>query len=298
MPDLSIVIPTFDTASMTLRCCRAVLASKPPSTEVIVADDGSSDGTGALLARELPEVQVVQLESNCGFAAAANRGVDTARGRLILLLNSDAFVEDGALSALIAAFDADPRLGVAGALLLNEDDTPQWSGGPTPTLLWMAGVVSGTGHLRHSFSRHRQSQQREVDWVSGAAMAFRREVWRDAGPLSERFTFYCQDIELCLRAREGGWRVRVVPEARVVHALGRTVAGNNPLRYDPERLWPDLLLWGTMRYGPLWGSLARIVFVVAAALRIASRTMRRPMKRDETTASLVRALRRLAHSDL
>src|ERR1700692_336105 len=137
MPDLSVVIPTFNTAAMTLRCCRAVLASMPDGTEVIVADDGSSDGTAELLARELPSVRIVRLELNRGFAPAANRGVAVARGRIIVLLNSDAIVEEGALQAILTAFDADPILGVAGARLLNEDHTPQWSGGRTPTLAWM-----------------------------------------------------------------------------------------------------------------------------------------------------------------
>src|SRR6266851_5308145 len=117
--DLSVVIPTFDTAAMTLRCCGAVLASMPDSTEVIVADDGSSDGTADLLAREVPAVQVVRLESNRGFAAAANRGVAAARGRVIVLLNSDALVESGALRALLAACTDDGNAGVAGAQLLN-----------------------------------------------------------------------------------------------------------------------------------------------------------------------------------
>src|SRR4051794_25610203 len=76
--DLSVVIPSFDTARMTLRCCRAVLESTPAPAEVIVADDGSTDGTAALLAREAPAVRVVRLESNRGFAAAANRGVAAA----------------------------------------------------------------------------------------------------------------------------------------------------------------------------------------------------------------------------
>src|SRR5882762_2475989 len=111
MPDLSVVIPTFNTASMTLRCCRAVLASMPQGSEVIVADDGSSDGTAALLAHEVPEVRVVRLETNGGFAAAANRGVGAARGDIILLLNSDAVVEAGALRAIVSAFEDDARLG-------------------------------------------------------------------------------------------------------------------------------------------------------------------------------------------
>jgi GT2 family glycosyltransferase len=264
MPDLSVVIPTFDTASMTLRCCRAVLASMPASSEVIVADDGSTDGTAELLTREAPTVKIVRLEENRGFAAAANRGVAAAQGRIILLLNSDAIVQDGALRAILAAFD-DPRLGVAGARLLDEDGTPQWSGGATPTLPWMIGVVSGAGHLAR---RVRRDGPRRIDWVSGAAMAFRREVWSAAGPLSERFRFYCQDIDFCLRASDAGWDVRIVEEARVVHARGGTIAAGNPLRYDPARLWPDLLAWGTGHYGRAWGAVARVTLVLAALTRV------------------------------
>src|SRR5258708_6658107 len=106
---------------MTLRGCRSVLASMPESTEVIVVDDGSRDGIWDLLAGEGPEVEVVRLESNSGFATAANRGVATARAPIILLLNSDAVIERNegidALLALLAAFEAEPSLGVAGAQL-------------------------------------------------------------------------------------------------------------------------------------------------------------------------------------
>jgi GT2 family glycosyltransferase len=312
MPDLSVVTPTFNTASMTLRCCRSVLASMPEGTEVIVADDGSSDGTGELLARELPSVRIVRLESNSSFAPAANRGVAVARGRIIVLLNSDAIVEKDALQAILAAFDADPILGVAGARLINEDGTPQWSGGQTPTLAWMIGVVSGAGRFAHVFRRrepwkkHRQEclchkrlsmwhrhsclcSRRDVDWVSGAAMAFRREVWETSGPLDERYRFYCQDIDLCLRARKAGWRVAVVERARVVHTLGGTVAGDKTQRHDPERLWPDLLDWGTAYYGRRWSVGARLVLVGVAWLRIAWSCV---FRRGETTG-LVRAARRL-----
>jgi N-acetylglucosaminyl-diphospho-decaprenol L-rhamnosyltransferase len=274
----------------------------PPATEVIVADDGSSDGTSELLGREVPEVTVVRLESNRGFAPAVNRGASTACGRIILLLNSDALVEEGALAAIVAAFDADPTLGVAGARLVNEDGTAQWSGGRTPTLPWMIGVVSGAGRFAHFFRRrhrqddpmwHRHACRCDVDWVSGAAMAIRREVWDAAGPLDERFRFYCQDIELCLRARKAGWRVAVVEYARVVHAIGGTVAGNGALRHDPERLWPDLLDWGAAHYGRRWSVVARIALVSAAWMRIVRSCL---FRRDETPA-LIRGARGLQRRD-
>jgi GT2 family glycosyltransferase len=248
MPALSIVIPTYNTAAMTLRCCQSVLGS---GAEVIVADDGSTDGTAELLAREVPDVRVVRLETNRGFAGAANRGVESASAPIILLLNSDAVPEPGAPDALLTAFE-DPRLGVAGAQLLNEDRTEQWSGGRTPTLAWIAAAVTGAGRLTRRL-RRRGRACREVDWVSGAAIAFRREVWTAAGPLTERYHFYCQDIDFCLRAREAGWDVRIVPEARVIHGLGKT---HTP---DPKTLADDLLAWGTAHYGRAWGRVARIV---------------------------------------
>jgi GT2 family glycosyltransferase len=287
---LSVVIPTFNTAQMTLRCCRAVLTSLPRESEVIVADDGSTDGTAEMLAREAPSVHVVRLETNRGFAPAANRGVAASRGSIILLLNSDAIVDAEALAAFLAAFAADPKLGVAGARLLNPDRTPQWSGGAAPTLAWMIGVVSGAGHLARLVRRRSANSQRKVDWVSGAAMAFRREVWESAGPLDERFRFYCQDIEFCLRARDAGWRVAVIEEARVVHVIGATVSADSPLHHDPARLWPDLLAWGGRRYGRVWMFFARIVLTLTAVLRIAGRAIRR---RDNS--AFVRATKALFH---
>lgn len=246
MPRLSVVIPTFNTAPMTNACCRAVLASMP---EVIVVDDGSTDGT----ADSLPSgVKVVRLEVNRGFAVAANRGVAEATGDVILLLNSDAVVQPGALQALLDAFERDPRLGVAGARLLNEDGTAQWSGGRTPTLPWMIGAVTGLGRFARFFRRG-NGKPANVDWVSGAAMAFRRDVWRDAGPLNEHFLFYCQDIEFCLEAAKHGWGVRIVEDARVVHGLGKTVGKAK------DKLRADLLTWGRSHYGRAWWLVARMV---------------------------------------
>jgi N-acetylglucosaminyl-diphospho-decaprenol L-rhamnosyltransferase len=283
--ELSIVVPTFNTGRMTLRCCRAVQAAMPASSELLVIDDGSSDGTAELLERELPSVRVVRLEANRGYAVAANRGVEEASGAVVLLLNSDAVVDPPALRALVDAFAADPMLGVAGAGLVSDDGTAQWSGGRTPTLLWIAAVVSGAGAMLGRLRRRRaraeprpetdRNSRREVDWVSGAAMAFRRQVWDVAGPLDERFRFYCQDLVFCLAARDRGWRIRIVPEARVMHALGATIAGHDPLHHDPERLWLDLLDWGRARHGRAWGGVARGVMIAAAWGRVAARGFRR-----------------------
>lgn len=255
---------------MTLRCCESVRGAD----EVIVVDDGSADDTAARVA---PLARVIRFETNRGFAAAANAGVAAARSPIVLLLNSDAIAEPGALAAFAEAFARDPKLGVAGARLLDPDTTPQWSGGPVPTLPWMIAVVSGLGSLR----RRRNGAPR-VDWVSGAAMAFRREAW---SPLETKYRFYCQDIDFCLAAREKGWNVRIVEEARVVHARGATVAANRALQYDPAKLWPDLLTFGRARYGRAWAVVARVALVLAAVARAVVNREARP------------GLRALLHSD-
>jgi GT2 family glycosyltransferase len=295
---LSIIIPTYNTASMTLACCRAALAAAPDSAEVIVVDDGSTDGTAELLATDAPRVRVVRLKENRGYAVAANRGVAAASGSILLLLNSDAVLDNDALGKLLAAFEAEPKLGIAGAQLVGADGAVQWSGGQTPTLAWIAGVVSGAGHLARLVRRRpvQSEQHRKVDWVSGAAMAFRRQAWNEAGPLDERFLFYCQDLTFCLRAGAAGWSVKVITDARVVHALGATIAGATVLRHDPERLWIDLLHWGDAYYGRTWSRVARVVLTTVAWLRIIGRKLRSPFRRDETTAALVRAAKRLASS--
>jgi GT2 family glycosyltransferase len=259
---------------MTLACCRAALAAETPDSEVIVVDDGSTDGTCELLRAEVPEVQIVRLDINRRFSAAANAGVASAKGAIILLLNSDTRIDRDAPAKLLAAFADNAKLGVAGAQLIDADGAPQWSGGPQPTLLWMAVMVSGIARI---LPRRKRTRGGDVGWVSGAAMAFRREVWNDAGPFNETYRFYAQDLELCVRARTHGWRVRVVEDARVVHDGGATLRRARDvadLPHDPSLLWLDLLSWGRAHYGRGWAWAARGLMSVAAALRIIGRTLR------------------------
>lgn len=292
-PDLSIVIPTHDTARMTLATVRAAIEESPPSTELIVVDDASTDGTTELLRDHAPSVRVIRLEENRRFAGAANAGVAASCGRIILLLNSDATLTPGAVSAMLAAFRADVSLGIAGARLLDPDGTPQWSGGRIPSLPWLLVMISGSSWMRPWPRRPRTGG--DVDWVSGAAMAIRREAWDAVGPMPEHYHFYAQDLAFCTRARDAGWRVRLVADARVVHLRGasiRATRGNASLPYDPALLWLDLLTWGGERYGERWLTIALSGARFAAALRIAGRRLRHPFLRaaDRDAARAITAV--------
>ncbi|MCU1228285.1 MAG: glycosyltransferase [Acidobacteria bacterium] len=298
---LSIVVPTFNTSAMTLATCRAALDTSPPNTELIVVDDASTDNTRELIEAELPNVRVVRLDKNRRFAAAANAGIAITRGSIVLLLNSDAVVEHDALTSLLAAFDNEPSLGIAGARLLNADGTPQWSGGPVPTLAWLTVLAGGFASFLPR--RRRALGGAAPAWVSGAAMAFRRAVFDVAGPLREHYRFYAQDLDFCLRARAAGWNVRIVEEARVIHGGGATVRqwrGVEELAHDPSLLWLDLLTWSREHHGIVWATTARGLMIVAALVRVTSRRLRELLLRGDerarsrsTTAAYAAALRQL-----
>jgi GT2 family glycosyltransferase len=283
---LSVIIPTYDTAEMTLVCCASVVAALPADAEVIVVDDASADDTARRISEAFPSIAVLLQPVNRGFSVSVNVGVAASRGELVLLLNSDTRVEGGTLDAFIRAFDDDAKLGVAGAQLINADGSLQWTAGPVPTMLWMVVMVSGTAPFARPFRRRRKLPDGDVGWVSGAAMAFRRRAWETAGPLREDFRFYAQDLDFCMRARRDGWKVHLLSQVRVEHRHGGTIARASALPYKPELLWLDLLTWGRDFYGESWARRARLAMRFAAAARIA---VRRLFRRDaDVTAAFVR----------
>jgi GT2 family glycosyltransferase len=297
---LSVVIPTHNTRELTLRCVETLEAE---GTEIVVVDDGGSDGTAEALAAH--DVEVLRQSPAGGFTRAANLGLARARGEILLLLNSDTEVEPGALANLLAAFDRDPELGVAGAALHYPDGSPQWSGGRAPSLLWLFGLTSGLPRLLARLPRYRRvkpvgAAPGSVDWVTGAALAMRRSVWEQVGPLDEGFRFYAQDLDVCLRAGAAGWKVELLPDVRVMHHHGATIGRDASSwgRQNAELLWVDLLRWARKSRGRNWGRRAAFVMRFGAALRLVGRGAAglfvSPAKRPGWRAES-QALRRAAH---
>lgn len=274
----SVVVPTHDTCALTCRCLESLAVE--PNLEVIVVDDASRDGTREEIERRFPQVSVISLPRNVGFTIAANVGLQAATGETMLLLNSDTEVPETSWEPLRRVFAEHPDVGIAGGRLTYADGRAQWSGGPEPGLFWLFAVSSGVGALSKPWrTRHRDRAEearpalRPVDWVSGAAMAFRRAVWVEVGPLDDRFTFYCQDLDFCLRARDAGWRVAVADGFRVVHHHGATVSQTEGTvaHQNPELLWLDLLRWARCRRGRAWTRRAAIVLQIGAVLRLIGR---------------------------
>lgn len=283
-PYLSVVIPTCNTRELTLRCLGSLrqVHFEGERLEILLVDDGGSDGTAQAVAERFPEIVVLEGPRDTGFTRAANRGLKRARGEVLLLLNSDTEVERETLSELGRTLDEDPALGIVGAQLYYPDGSPQWSGGRTPGLIWLFVLASGLSRWLEWLPGYRRSkplsarQPREVDWVTGAALAMRREVWEAVGPLDESFRFYAQDLDLCLRARQVGWKIEVRPSIRVLHHHGATIGGISgaDAHQNPELLWTDLLRWCRIHYGESWARRARVALLGGGMLRLMARFLR------------------------
>lgn len=223
-PDVSVVIVNWNTSDLLARCLTSLEPERRMlASEVIVVDNGSTDGSVELVEKIHSDVRLIPNSNNRGYAVANNQGIDASFGRYVFLLNSDTEVEAGSLRALVDYGDAHSGVGIMGARLLNSDGTLQPSGGrfPTPlsTTLGLFGLDRLIGRPRYG-TRRDYSKPAPVDEVSGAAMMVRREVIEQVGPLDESFAWGYEDVDLCRRAHRAGWQVHYVPAAVVRHEWG------------------------------------------------------------------------------
>ena len=236
-PDVSVVVVSFNTRDL-LRECLGTLAAEAGGVryETIVVDNASRDGSADMVAAEFPEAVLIRSDVNLGCAAANNRGFTVARGRYVVLLNSDAFLRPGALPTSVAKMDADPRVGLAGARLIGRDGAWQPSARLFPS--WVNDVLTLSG-LAARYPRSRvfgrfdrtwadPAAAAEVDWVPGAYSIIRRSVLEQVGYFDERFFLYYEEVDLCRRIKAAGHTIWYWPDVVVVHIGGessKTVTG-------------------------------------------------------------------------
>jgi GT2 family glycosyltransferase len=227
--DLSIIIVSYNASDYLRRCLKAVEeAAKGLSVEVFVVDNLSSDNSCQMVENEFPQVGLLHSQSNLGFAAANNLAIKQAKGRYILLLNSDAFVAQDGLRKSIELMDATPKAGAAGARLLFEDGSFQVSARLFPTILTdffsLAGLAAHFPKSRLFGGMDRSwddpMHPARVGWVTGAYMLLRASVLEKIGLLDEEFYFYYEDIDLCSRIHDAGYEVWYWPQIEVVHVGG------------------------------------------------------------------------------
>ncbi len=243
----AVVIVNYNGGDDVLACLTSVHET-PGNVEVCVVDNASTDGSPDRIAERFDGVRLVRNDHNAGFAAAANQGVRATDHPVVVLLNPDARVTPAALGTLSRAFEVHERAGAIGALVRNPDGSVQPSKRSFPTL-WqsvlhgLVGLVwtSNPGTRAYVLADAPLDAPCTVGWVSGAAMALRREAFDAMDGFDEDFFFFVEDVDLCKRLWDAGWEVWFEPRAEVVHAWGGSWT-RRPLKF----LW--LHQWNLFRY--------------------------------------------------
>lgn len=230
-PDLSVIIVNWNTGDLLRQCLESLRPQAATACfETLVVDNASKDGSGDMVQALFPEVQLIANAENLGFAAANNQAIRRARGRYLLLLNPDTIVMAGALQTMVGYLDQHLDVGALGCRLLNADGSVQTSCSHFPTLSNVALDSLGLSRLfprsrllaRYKMTYWGHDEEREVDQPSGACLMIRRKAWEQVGPLDERFFMYYEEVDLCRRLRQQGWRIVFTPVAQVVHLGGQS----------------------------------------------------------------------------
>jgi len=217
-PRVGIVIVNWNLADDTLACLDSVWGMSYPNFEVVVVDNGSTDGSVERIAAAHPQTAQIANEENLGFAAGANRGIDWALGQgcaYVLVLNSDTTVAPDLLDPMVAAGETDARIGILSPrILYHEQPERTWHLAarwrpclPMPVNIRQAGAPIV-----------------EADFVSGCAMMLRREALEQLGGFDPAYFMYGEDVDLCLRAKASGYRIVAVPPARIWHKVSLSAA--------------------------------------------------------------------------
>ncbi len=283
MVSISVIIVSYNTKDLIVQCVRSIMTSiKLDQFEVILVDNASSDGTVERIRQEYPGMTIIQNDRNIGYASANNQGLRMAQGKILVLLNSDTIVNPDTFYEIANGFQRNTNAGAIGPMLINDDGSIQpsfakfltlWSEFLFQTFLFKfvpSPLVLGQKILPVQEALYTQSHP--VDWVTGACLAIRREVYEQVGGLSGDLFMYGEDMEWCWRIRKAGFQVVYWPDARVTHLSGRSSKKNyeswirnytygnlyfayHNLKYWHLRLLGALVCAGSLLRISLWGTI-------------------------------------------
>jgi GT2 family glycosyltransferase len=237
---LSVVIVNFNNDRVLRGCLEALpVALEGLDAEIILSDNGSTDGSVDWVRRKYPEVRIIENNENLGFAEANNRAFPQTQGDFILLLNPDTIVQNDAFRPMLEILETRPQAGAVGCKLLNADGSRQISARSFPTISTYCFHFLG---LAYRFPENRRfgalsmtywdgSDRRQVDWVSGAALMIRRDVLVATGGIDSYFFLTYDEVDWCHRIRKAGYEIWYTPDGVIVHLDRQSEPQSNP---NPE----------------------------------------------------------------
>ena len=282
---MSVAVVNYNTREALRACLTSVLTDG--ATDVVVADNGSSDGSLEMLRDEFSGVRVIVDRSNPGYGGASNQAIGACRSEYVLLLNSDTMLRPGALRALCSYLDTHPAAAVVGPRLLNVDGTLQRSlhqfPNPLVTLLdysWvgpLTGRVPGLRKLYVASDSH--ERERSVAWVTGAALAIRKTAFDAVGGFDRSFFMYYEEVDLSYRLARTGWETRFTPSAEVVHVGGASTSQQRGAMYAQQIA--AAIQYSDRHQSRAGVALTKLALRFSLASRLAGETLRFHLTRDQ-----------------
>jgi len=279
---LHIVIVNYRTGDLVIDCLRSLESEIEPGIDVVVTDNASGDDSILRIADFIQKqnyawATTIPLTRNGGFAYGNNeaiRPVLSQRPKYILLLNPDTVVRPGALRELLNFMDANPKVGIAGSRLEDPDGTPQRSAFKFHSIASEFERGIRLGFVSKLFARKIVAQpvpetNVPCDWVAGASMMVRREVFEQAGLMDEKYFMYFEEVDFCRAAKRAGWACWYVPSSRVVHLVGAASQLSDARKHRKRR--PTYWFDSRRRYflknhGVIYTLLADVAFAIGFAL--------------------------------
>jgi len=273
-PEISIIIVNWNTREMTLECLRSVYAQAQGTPfEVILVDNGSHDGSAEAIAAEFPQVRLLAETENHGFGLANNLAAKVARGRRLLLLNSDTLVLDHAIDRLCAFADSRPTARIwGGRTVFGDGSLNRYSAWGKQTVWSVACFAFGLTRLfrnsplfnHEALGGWGRDTVREVDIVSGCFLLIDTDLWQQLDGFDRAFFMYGEEADLCLRAKPFGARPVCTPEATIVHYGGASAAA----RIDPTiRIFKGKIELARRQSSALAAWAIRAFYVLAVVMR-------------------------------
>lgn len=294
MIDISISIVSYNTRDLLRACLQSLEARRDEvEMEIIVIDNGSTDGSVEMVGSAFPKVLLLDTGENLGYGRANNLGLKNARGRYFFVLNSDTEVQPGALRALVDFLDERPKAGAVTAQLILPDGSIQSSCATDPNLMKVFWEQTYLDKLfpnnkitgGYTMTHWNYDEVREVEQVAGAAVVIRREAWEQIGGFDPAFFMYFEDTDLCIRLRKAGWSIWFLPDARVHHKVGASSDKDWQLR---ARMVSSLnwsrYYYFSKRESTFRGKILKTLVIMGAFLRLSAWStiaIIKPSKRDQ-----------------
>lgn len=284
MAGIAVVVVSYNTCTHLRDCLASVFADG--AEEVVVADNGSTDGSLEMVRSEFPAAHLLVDRSNPGYGAAANAGIAQCDADCVLLLNSDTILRAGALEALRTYLHAHPRAAVVGPRLVNPDGTLQRSihqfPSPLVTLLdysWVGWAVGKVPLLRKLYlASDPHTRARVTPWVTGAALAIRKQAFESVGGFDPSYFMYYEEVDLSYRLHRAGWETHFAPVTDVVHVGGAST------RHDVGRMFAQqmtaALRFSERHHSPSAVRRTELALRFGLRSRLASDTVRLRLARD------------------